>query len=248
MPPHPTPLPLRGQLLVRLVAGICGAGGLGLLTWALARQSMDPAMRLTSVGAGLGLVASAVLCWWLSLRLVALHATARAAQDAAQRATNQLCATLDILPDGLAIYDADDRLVLCNPRYREVGPGTMMAVEYGTRFEDVLRRAAESGHIVAARQDTNAWLADRMARHRSPGQPEVQEVEGDRWMLITERLQEGGHGGATRRHYGRGAQGAGAQAGPARRRTCRAQSARSRQCHARRAGHLRRTRPAGAVQ
>jgi len=53
-------------------------------------------------------------------------------------------------------------------------------------------RAAESGHIVAARQDTNAWLADRMARHRSPGQPEVQEVEGDRWMLITERLQEGG--------------------------------------------------------
>ena len=56
------PLPLRGQLLVRLVAGICGAGGLGLLTWALARQSMDPAMRLASVGAGLGLVASAVLC------------------------------------------------------------------------------------------------------------------------------------------------------------------------------------------
>ena len=62
MPPHPTPLPLRGQLLVRLVAGICGAGGLGLLTWALARQIMDPAMRLASVGAGLGLVTSAVLC------------------------------------------------------------------------------------------------------------------------------------------------------------------------------------------
>ena len=60
--PSPHPLPLRGQLLVRLVAGICGAGGLGLLTWALARQIMDPAMRLASVGAGLGLVASAVLC------------------------------------------------------------------------------------------------------------------------------------------------------------------------------------------
>ena len=60
MPPQPAPLPLRGQLLVRLVAGICGAGGLGLLTWALARQIMDPAMRLASVGAGLGLVASAV--------------------------------------------------------------------------------------------------------------------------------------------------------------------------------------------
>ena len=61
-PLTPPPLPLRGQLLVRLVAGICGAGGLGLLTWALARQIMDPAMRLASVGAGLGLVASAVLC------------------------------------------------------------------------------------------------------------------------------------------------------------------------------------------
>ena len=33
-----------------------------------------------------------------------------------------------------------------------------------------------------------------MARHRAPGPPEVQQLTGDRWMLITERLQPGGGG------------------------------------------------------
>ncbi|MCO5354265.1 sensor domain-containing diguanylate cyclase [Acidovorax kalamii] len=187
----PPTLP-RGHLLALLVAGVCGAGGLALLTWALASRSMDLATRIASTAAGAGLVASALLSWWLVRQVMALRTMASEAQAAAQRASTQLSATLDILPDGLAIYDADDRLVLCNAQYREVNTGTSMAVEYGTLFEDVLRRAARSGHIVDARPDVDTWLAHRMARHRAPGLPEVQEVEGDRWMRITERLTEGG--------------------------------------------------------
>ncbi|WP_298209772.1 GGDEF domain-containing protein [Acidovorax sp.] len=188
-----TPTLPRGHLLALLAAGVCGAGGLALLAWAqMANQPLDPAARAALAAAGIALVASALLQWRLARQTQTLHTTASEAQAAAQRASTQLLATLDILPDGLAIYDADDRLVLCNAQYREVNTGTSMVLEYGTRFEDVLRRAARSGQIVAARPDAETWLAHRMARHRSPGQPEMQEVEGDRWLLITERLTDTG--------------------------------------------------------
>ena len=103
-----------------------------------------------------------------------------------------VAATLDILPEGLAIYDTHDRLVLCNARYREIAPGVTMVLDYGTPFEDVLRRIAGSGEIMDAQQDTEAWLAARLARHRSPSGDAVQEVRGDRWMRLTERPLAGG--------------------------------------------------------
>ena len=90
---------------------------------------------------------------WLLIQARELHVEPRAEDDLAQ-ATSQLRATLDILPDGLAIFDADDRLVLCNTRYKEVVPGTTMEPKDGALFEDVLRSAAQSGQIVDALADT----------------------------------------------------------------------------------------------
>ncbi|MBD9392040.1 GGDEF domain-containing protein [Acidovorax sp. ACV01] len=184
MPPAP---PRETSLALQVVAvcGVCGMGGLALLAWALASHVLEGPVRAALVAAGLGLGTIACLHWRLARR-------AQRWQAAAHQATTQLSATLDILPDGLAIYDADDRLVLCNTRYREVAPGIAMAVDYGTRFEDVLRRAAASGEIRDAQQDLETWLAGRMQRHRSPSGPEVQEVRGDRWMQLTERTLDGG--------------------------------------------------------
>lgn len=178
--------------LVAVACGVCILAGLGLLAWALASHALQAPVRGALLGAGLLLLAASALHWRLARRAAQLQARAEAAQQAVQQASRQLLATLDILPDGLAIYDADDRLVLCNTRYREVAPGTEMPLAYGTRFEDVLRRAASSGQIMDAQPDMAAWLAGRMARHRAPTGPEVQEVRGDRWMRMTERPLDGG--------------------------------------------------------
>lgn len=193
MPPAPPPAREEPPaLLTAVVCGVCGMGGLGLLAWALASHVLEAPVRAALVAAGLALWAMAGLHWQLARRAQRCQVAAEAAQQAALQASAQLSATLDILPDGLAIYDADDRLVLCNTRYREVAPGITMAVDYGTRFEDVLRRAAASGEIRDARPDLETWLAGRMERHRSPSGPEVQEVRGDRWMQLTERTLDGG--------------------------------------------------------
>ena len=83
-----------------------------------------------------------------------MRAAIAQADERTRSAQAQLRATLDILPDGLAIFDADDRLVLCNTRYKEVVPGTTMEPKDGALFEDVLRSAAQSGQIVDALADT----------------------------------------------------------------------------------------------
>ena len=182
----------REDTLALLGVGVGAAGALGLALWALAGPDLEGGVRAGLSAAGLVLGVLAALHWRLLQRTRRLQAAAQAAQQAAAHAQANLSATLDILPDGLAVYDADDRLELCNARYREVAPGITLPLEYGTPFEDVLRRIATTGEIIDAEQGIDAWLASRMARHRAPSGPQVQQVRGDRWMRITERALEGG--------------------------------------------------------
>ena len=180
-PPPPPPAP-GWHSLAWLWAGLSGAVGLGLLACALASPAWDGTTRAAAGAAGSGLFISALVVWQLLKAAQHTHAATAQAHEAAHTANAQLRATLDILPDGLALFDADDRLVLCNTRYREVAPGATMDPKNGTLFEDVLRHAAESGQIIDALSDIPQWLADRMARHRAPGPPELQHLAGDRWM------------------------------------------------------------------
>lgn len=188
--------PPREEPLALWAGAACGVGGiaaLGLAAWALAGTGLEAPVRAGLAAAGLVAATLAGLHWRLALRTRHWQAQAHAAQQAAQRSQAQLSATLDILPNGLAIYDADDRLVLCNARYREIAPGIPLPLEWGVPFEEVLHRVAASGEIVGAQPDVQAWLAQRMQRHRTLSEPAVQEVRGDRWMQLTERaLDDGG--------------------------------------------------------
>ena len=185
--------PPRDAPTALAVVSACVAGGLGLLAWALVSQALQAPARTALAGAGLALVVVAGLYWRLARQALQWQTEARAAQQTALQASARLSATLDILPVGVAIYDADDRLALCNTHYREMLPGSFIALDYGTRFEDLLRRAASSGQIIDAQPDVEAWLSARLARHRAPSGPEVQQMTGDRWMQITERrLDDGG--------------------------------------------------------
>ena len=194
---HPqTPLPpaTGWHTLALLWAGVCSAGGLVLLAWAASNPGSSTTTRVASGAAGAALVVCSSIVWQLVRASGRLRNACLQADENARSAQSQLRATLDILPDGLAIFDADDHLVLCNTRYTEVTPGIDMESLVGTPFDEVLRRAAQSGQIVDALEDSAGWLANRMARHRAPGPPEVQQLTGDRWVLINERLQPGGGG------------------------------------------------------
>ena len=110
----------------------------------------------------------------------------------AQRAAEQLNEAVEALPDGFALYDADDRLVVCNHRYRELYAVSAAAIVPGTSFETILRYGLTRGQYPGASGEQEAWLAERLYRHRHPGEPVLQELPGNCWLRIDERLTRDG--------------------------------------------------------
>jgi class 3 adenylate cyclase/HAMP domain-containing protein len=105
-----------------------------------------------------------------------------------ETARRRLIDAIENSSEGFAFYDPDDRLVLCNTRYRELlYPNKDIDLEPGTAFETIIRGAAENGHIVEAKGRIDEWVADRLAFHHNPGEPRIQQRGGGQWILITER-------------------------------------------------------------
>ena len=109
-------------------------------------------------------------------------------------ARQRLVDAIESISEGFALYDAEDRLVLCNSRYRDLlYPGLDDVMEPGTTFEAIVRRAAERGLVESAKGRVAEWVAERLASHRNPSGVQVQHREHDRWIQIGERrTAEGG--------------------------------------------------------
>ena len=124
------------------------------------------------------------------------RAVAEKARLDADALRQRLTDAIEALPDGFALYDADDRLVIFNERFRSLYRESAPAMTPGARFEDVLRYGLDRGQYPQAAADPQAWLAERLHRHRHPGAPEIQQLPGNRWLRIDERMtREGGVAG-----------------------------------------------------
>jgi PAS domain S-box-containing protein len=116
---------------------------------------------------------------------------ARTHAEAAE-AHARLRQAVDAVPEGLAFFDADDRLVLWNRRYADVHPAYADLLEPGVRFEDLLKRGLEVGEYPEAVGREAAWLSERMARRLIDGAHE-QPLANQRWARVEERsLPSGG--------------------------------------------------------
>ena len=119
--------------------------------------------------------------------LVAKEQALEEARVQAQQAHERLEDAIEALSDGFVLYDADDRLVVCNRRYRETYQLSAPAIRPGTRFEDILRYGLARGQYPAAEGREMEWLEERLYRHRHADQPILQELPGNRWLRIEER-------------------------------------------------------------
>ncbi|SLN35506.1 putative bifunctional diguanylate cyclase/phosphodiesterase [Roseisalinus antarcticus] len=114
----------------------------------------------------------------------------------AQIARDQLRCAVEALPDGFVLFDADDRLVLCNTRYREIYPESAEALLVGARFEETLRHGLERGQCDTTPGRQEAWLAKRLAAHRSAHSQFEQKLADGRWIrIIEEQTRDGGRVG-----------------------------------------------------
>ncbi|WP_375058285.1 response regulator [Zobellella sp. DQSA1] len=93
------------------------------------------------------------------------------AQRRAESARDQLTEAIESIAEGFTLYDADDRLVLFNSRFKEhfVLPNDLVAV--GMEFEALLRDMAAKGRVPLGYASGEQWIAERLERHRNPKGP-----------------------------------------------------------------------------
>ncbi|MCZ6863424.1 MAG: PAS-domain containing protein, partial [Alphaproteobacteria bacterium] len=101
-------------------------------------------------------------------------------------------AAIDSVSDGFALFDADDRLVFSNRRFKELNPDLAPKIVPGISFEEMLRENIAANRILSAIGDEEAFIRARMEQHRNPSGPLVQQRRDGRWLeLREERTPEG---------------------------------------------------------
>lgn len=110
--------------------------------------------------------------------------------DKLEQAQRRLLDALDVIAEGIAIFDADDRYLMWNRQYAEMYAPTEFAV--GMRFEDALRAGLASGQYVEASGREDEWLAARLAAHRQASYNGEQQLSGGKWVRFEERRTSGG--------------------------------------------------------
>ena len=107
-------------------------------------------------------------------------------------ALGQLRDAIDIMSDGLGIYDADDRLIIWNARYAEMNPEIALSLSVGQAFRDILQIGLEKNLYSEAVGREEAWVAERIAARRQLSSTLEQQIAGDRWLRVQDRRTAGG--------------------------------------------------------
>ena len=94
---------------------------------------------------------------------------------------------INALPDGFALYDANDRLIMCNAPFRRSFEPSGRKLRAGMAFEDILKDGVKHGLYPQAEGQEEEWIKSRLNAHRS-GRFEQEELLSDgTWLHSSER-------------------------------------------------------------
>ncbi|TAH12192.1 MAG: PAS domain S-box protein [Curvibacter sp.] len=111
----------------------------------------------------------------------------REAEEQSKRATELLTNSINALDDAFALFDVEDKLVICNQRYKDHYPLCADLIVAGNTFESIIRTGAERGQFPQAQGRVEAWVQERMAVHRQPMSQLVQKLNDGKTLRIFER-------------------------------------------------------------
>ncbi|TVP71246.1 MAG: response regulator [Rhodobacteraceae bacterium] len=170
--------------------------------WLIAMNPVEPAGRW-----GWALIAfTFILYIYNILENFVKQGRTKAALDAAllesqtrmielETARCQLLNAVEALNDGFVYFDADDRLVLANRRYRELYATSAPAIVPGTKFEDILRYGLERQQYDDAIGREDEWLRERLQAHVA--QRPLRQVlkDGTVLQIVERQTADGGRVG-----------------------------------------------------
>ena len=112
----------------------------------------------------------------------------------AESAKSQLLGAIESLSAGFALFDPDERLVICNTRLRAAFPLIESHIKRGAKFEDMVRRYAET--VESLLNDTAArdsFVAKRLKFYRNSTGNLVYSAPDGMWYRMTDhRTPDGG--------------------------------------------------------
>jgi PAS domain S-box-containing protein len=108
------------------------------------------------------------------------------------QAHQRLLDAFEAVPEGLAMFDVNDRLVFWNRCYAELVADVFGELTAGMQFEEIHRAALAKGRFPTAVGREEEWLAERLARHRAVESHHTDHLPGDRWIQVVERRTKDG--------------------------------------------------------
>lgn len=125
--------------------------------------------------------------------LAASSAAIAHAKEAAEHAQRRLADAIESINEGFAIFDAEDRLVLCNQTYLGLWSNIADRIRPGMTFQDIARLIGDDGTTLGALVAPDRWISERVAQHRVAAGGHVHALADGRWIQINElHTSEGG--------------------------------------------------------
>ena len=100
---------------------------------------------------------------------------------------------IDTIDEAFVLFDAEDRMVYCNDRYRQVHATSADLLVPGVTFEYLAREGAARGQYLAAIGREEEWVAERLAIHLSGNSTLIQKIDSGRTLRIVDRRMSDGH-------------------------------------------------------
>lgn len=108
-------------------------------------------------------------------------------------ARQNMANAIEAVQEGFALFDASDVLIMCNSRFNALLPDIVDGLKPGLSFDDYLRLAASSRHLVMqdgmSRED---WIAMRKRRHNERHFMLTQQMADGRWVQVSEQRTSDG--------------------------------------------------------
>ncbi|QYF88264.1 response regulator [Brevundimonas sp. PAMC22021] len=145
------------------------------------REGLDPAsMQMIMAGAVLFVIAVVLIRSWTTF-------------SARSGALRQIREAVDAMPDGLAFFDSEDRLVLWNARFVEVNPEIADHLKVGMTGREILQLGLDRHIYPDALGREAEWAAERMTHRARLSAILEQQVADGRWLRVQHRsTAEGG--------------------------------------------------------
>ncbi|MFN4202925.1 MAG: PAS-domain containing protein [Tabrizicola sp.] len=112
----------------------------------------------------------------------------------AETARQNLSNAIETVQEGFALFDREDRMVMCNSRFAMHMPDVHAKLRSGLAFHDYVALVSRSPDLALPEGETPAdWAQGRMRRHKDRHVIFNVRMSGDRWVQVSEhRTADGG--------------------------------------------------------